>query len=289
MTVERPEANPTLPPLTEHEAVAALWAECAHWNDLAATVEQLADTGFADESRAQLDTAAAAVIDPPPVVSHYLQERTWNTARMLRALHSQVFNTDPGRLHLDATTMYPLMRAALEDTATIAWLQEPSSRSERLTRGLQALHQDAEFFVKNHALLGTAAADLGEEAAVLGEKLSAHIQDERDRFREHFADLAERLGLDRGAVTAPLTTRAPIVAVYGKDSVERVAWGMLSDLSHFSYMMLRHLATSRVPGTTTPLLHVTMSHFARTLNRVTSDAIDALRRAANPPDEAEEA
>ncbi len=276
-----------IPPMNSQETVAALWSECARWNDLAANFQQLADTGFADGSRAQLDTAAAAVIDPPPVVSHYLQERTWNTARMMRALHSQVFNTDPGRLHLDATTMYPLMRAALEDTATIVWLQEPSSRSERLTRGLQALHQDAEFFVKNHALLGTAATDLGKEAAELGEKLSAHIQEERDRFREHFAHLADRLGLERGAVTAHLTTRAPIVAVYGKDSVERVAWGMLSDLSHFSYMMLRHLATSRVPGSTTPLLHVTALHFARTLNRVSGDAIEALQLAAGSPDEVE--
>lgn len=270
------------------ETVAAIWAECDRWNDLAADFQQLADTGFADGSRAQLDTDAAVVVDPPPVVSRYLQERAWNTARMLRALHSQVFNTDPGRLHLDATTMYPLMRAALEDTATIAWLQEPSSRSERLTRGLQALHQDAEFFAKNHALLGTAAAGLGEEAAELGEKLSAHIQDEKDRFRAHFAELADRLGLDRGAVTARLATSAPIVTMYGNDSVERVTWGMLSDLSHFSYMMLRHLATSRVPGSTTQLLHVTVLHFTRTINRVSGDAIEALQRAAGLPDEAEE-
>ena len=77
------------------------------------------------------------------------------------------------------------------------------------------------------------------------------------------------------------------MAVYAKDSVERVAWGMLSDLSHFSYMMLRHLATSRVPGSTTLLLHVTVLHFARTLNRVSGDAIEALQLAAGSPDEVE--
>lgn len=52
-------------------------------------------------------------------------------------------------------------------------------------------------------------------------------------------------------------------------------------------MMLRHLATSRVPGSTTPLLHVTVLHFARTLNRVSGDAIEAVQLAAGSPDEVE--
>ncbi|MCM3658086.1 hypothetical protein M3147_12585 [Agromyces mediolanus] len=269
------------------EVVAALWVECDRWSDLAASFQQLADAGFTEGSRAQLDTAAAAVIDPPPVVSHYVQERAWNTARMLRGLHRWVFDTEPGKLHLDATVMYPLMRAALEDTTTIMWLQEPSSRDERLTRGLRAIHQDALYFSKNHLLLAATALGHGALTAELGGKLDTHVRQEREDFRAHFADLAGRLRLDPRDVTAQLATSAPITAAYGDKSVERVTWGMLSDLSHFSYMMLRHLSTSPVPGSAVQLLHVTVLQFAQTLNRVSEDAIEALRRAAERSDDAE--
>ena len=44
-------------------------------------------------------------------------------------------------------------------------------------------------------------------------------------------------------------------------------------------MMLRHLATTPILGTTVPLLHATMLQFAQTLNRVCDDAVEHVERA----------
>ncbi|MDF0515563.1 hypothetical protein PX701_18200 [Agromyces sp. H3Y2-19a] len=262
------------------DTVMRLWEACDRWRSHAERFEQLAEVGFPEGSRGRADTAAAAVVEPPPVVSRYLQERAWNTVRMLRALHRWVFETEPGRLHLDPTVMYPLMRAALEDTATIVWLQSPEDSEARLSRALQALHQDQVYFAKNHLLLASTAAGLGGTASEMSEQLAAHIEEEKRAAGEYFAQLAERLGLDPRAVTGTLTTSAPITTEYGAASVERVTWGMMSDLSHFSFMMLRHLAESPIPGSTVPLLHATMLQFGQTLNRVCDHAIAALERSA---------
>lgn len=225
------------------------------------------------------DTDAAAVVEPPPVISHYMRERAWNAARMLRALHRWVFDTDPGNLNLDATVMYPLMRAGLEDAATFVWLQESASRDERILRTLRAVHTDALYFEDNHARLYRVASDLGVASA---QGLEAHVEKQKRERSAHFELLAERLGLERDAVVKMISTREPIKTAYGEQSTVMVMWKMLSDLSHFSYLMLRHLATSPVPGSDAQLLHVTVLQFANTLNTVCADALRALEVAAGP-------
>jgi hypothetical protein len=262
------------------QTIVALWTACAGWEQLADRIERLAEEGFTEGSRGQTDTAAAAVVDPPPVVSQYVIERARNITRMLRALHRGVFATVPGKLHLDATVMYPLMRAALEDAATIAWLRTPEEVDVRLTRALQALNQEQKYFVENHELLASTAAGLGGQAAELSEPLASHTAEEKAAAAAYFAQLAELLGLDPAEVTGTLSTRRPIVSVYGGRSVEIVTWKMLSDLSHFSFMTMRHLAESRVPGTAVPLLHATMRQFVGTVNRVCLDAVVAIERTA---------
>lgn len=266
-------------PLTADETVEQLWLACDLWAALAASFQTLADAGHDSTSRARRDTDAAAVAEPPPVISQYMRERAWNAARMLRALHRWVFNTDPGSLNLDATVMYPLMRAALEDAATIVWLQAPDSRDERLLRTLRVLHTDALYFEDNHARLYRVASDQGVAPA---QDLEAQVETQKRERSAHFELLAERLGLDEGDVTRKLWTSTPIAVVYGEQSTVKVMWKMLSDLSHFSYLMLRHLATSPVPGSDAQLLHVTVLQFANTVNTVCADALRALEVAAGP-------
>lgn len=125
---------------------------------------------------------------------------------------------------------------------------------------------------------------MGSEAAVQGALLEEHMVRENVSVREHFRAVTELLSLDHGAVMAPLLTRRPITSAYGDPSLEFMTWAMLSDLSHFSYMTLAHLATSKVPGSSVQLLHVVMAQFVRTVNGACVDAIGALERAARPPD-----
>lgn len=271
-------------PIDPEETIIALWTRCRDWESIAARLEQLADGDFLEGSRGHGDNAAVTVVDSPPAVSRYLRERAWNIVRMLRALHSLVFDTEPGQFHLDATVMYPLMRAALEDATTIVWLQEPIERDARLTRALQALHQESEHFVTNEYRLAAVAAGVGGDAAAQGTLLEEHMNNEKSSVEEHFRTVAELLALDYDAVKATLSTRRPITSSYGDRSQELMTWAMLSDLSHFSYMTLAHLATSKVPGSSVQLLHVVMVEFVGTVNGACTDAIEALERAARPAD-----
>ncbi|MCM3658459.1 hypothetical protein M3147_14475 [Agromyces mediolanus] len=273
-----------LSPVDPEVTTVSLWTRCEEWKRIAARIAQLADEDFIVGSREHSDNEAVEVVDSPPAVSRYLRERAWNIARMLRALHRLVFDTEVGQFYLDATVMYPLMRAALEDASTIVWLQQPTERGERLTRALQALHQESEHFATNQNRLALVATGVGGEAAVQDTMLEEHVAREKLSVREHFRAVAELLSLDPGAVMAPLSTRRPITSSYGAQSQEFMTWGMLSDLSHFSYMTLAHLATSKVPGSSVQLLHVVMAQFVRTVNRACVDAIGALERAARPPD-----
>ncbi|WP_203579984.1 hypothetical protein [Microbacterium hibisci] len=270
-------------PVDPEETAIALWTRCQEWQSIAARIQKLADDDFTVGSRGHGDNEAVKVVDSPPAVSRYLRERAWNIARMLRALHRIVFDTEPGQFNLDATVMYPLMRAALEDASTIVWLQKPTERDRRLTRALQALHQESEHFVTNQNRLALAAAGVGGEAAAKGALLEEHMAREKLSVREHFRAVTELLSLDYEAVKAPLSTRRPITSAYGDQSQEFMTWGMLSDLSHFSYMTLAHLATSKVRGSSVQLLHVVMAQFVGTVNGACVEATGALEQAARPP------
>lgn len=261
------------------DTIVALWRTCARWEHSAQRLEQLAATGFPGGSRLGTDNQAAAVGESSLAVSRYIQERMWNAARMLRSAHRQVFDTEPGRFHLDATVLYPLMRAAVEDATTIVWLQSPANRNSRLTRAFRALFTDSLYFTENHLLLAAAAPAVGAVPLELGDALSAHMTAEQEATRAHFKRLAAEVGLDPDQSTKKLSTREPVKVQYGADSVELATWKFLSDLSHFSFMMLRHLATTPIPGTTVPLLHATMLQFAQTLNRVCDDAVEHVERA----------
>lgn len=273
-----------LRPVDPEDTAISLWTSCEEWKSISARIAQLADDDFTAGSRAHSDNEAVKVVDSPPAVSRYLRERGWNIARMLRALYRLVFLTEPGQFYLDATVMYPLMRAALEDASTIVWLQKPAERDERLKRALQALHQESEHFVTNQSRLALAASGVEGEAAVYGALLEEHMEREKMNVREHFRAIAELLSLDYDAVKAPLSTRRPITSAYGDPSQEFMTWGMLSDLSHFSYMTLAHLAESKVPGSSVQLLHVVMAQFVSTVNGACVDAIGALENAARPQD-----
>lgn len=263
------------------ETVALLWQACDRWLERADCFEKLADAGFPDGSRLHLDNASATVGEDSLSVSRYVQERMWNAARMLRALHRHIFNTEPGLLHLDATVLYPLLRAAIEDATTIAWLQTPEDRKVRLTRAFRVLFTDSLYFAENHLLLATAAPAVGAVPVAMGEELSAHITAEKTASRTCFERLAGELGLNVSESTRKLTTSSPVRILYGDSSVEFATWKFLSDLSHFSFMMLRHLATTPIPGTPTPLLHATMLQFAQTVNRVCSDATERIEQSAS--------
>jgi hypothetical protein len=269
-------------PMSGGEVVERLWGACRAWAEKEQRLQALADAADRPGSRLQTDNAAVAAGGGSLAVAGYVKERAWNAARMFRALHRLVFDTTPGRLYVDATVMYPLMRAALEDAATIRWMQSPDDRNVRLTRVFRALATDNKYYIENHRLLALSTASLGEGAAEYAERLTAHMATQKEESTAHFRALADAAGLDVTEATKNLNTSAPVQVEYGSESVEFVSWKFLSDLSHFSYMMLRHLATSAVPQSDAKLEHVTLLQLANAVNRIGDDASTAMEASLRP-------
>lgn len=269
-------------PLSHREVVEQLWDTCRAWAEKAERLQDLADAADSAGSRLQADNAAVTSEDRSLAVAAYVKERAWNAARMFRALYRLVFDTTPGKLWVDATVMYPLMRVALEDAAAIQWMQSPDDRNVRLTRAFRALVADNKFYIENHRLLALSIASLGDGASDYAGRLTAHMATQKEESAAHFRSLASEVGLDAAEATRNLTTSAPVQVEYGSESVEFVSWKFLSDLSHFSYMMLRHLATSTVPQSDARLEHITLLQLAQTVNRVADDASAAMEASLRP-------
>ncbi|APH44816.1 hypothetical protein BMW26_07500 [Microbacterium sp. 1.5R] len=267
--------------ISQAETAEELWAVCGAWGEKAERLQALADSAPSSDSRLVADNAAVTVGEKSLAVTRYMQERARNAARMLRALRRLVFTTRPGEFFIDSTVMYPLMRAALEDTAALLWLQSPEGRPERLTRIFRTLVSENVFYTENNRLLGVAVSGV-PEAAGDSEKLTAHMEEQKRESEEHFRQLAEAVGLDASQALKKTFTSTPVQAEYGSESVEFITWKFLSDLSHFSFMMLRHLATSRVPESDAHLEHVTLLQFSQTVNRVCDDAVEAFERSLQP-------
>lgn len=270
-------------PISHAEVAEQLWAVCGAWSDKAERLQALADSAVGSGSRLTEDNAAVTVGDKSLAVTRYMQERAWNAARMLRALHRLVFDTNPGEFFIDSTVMYPLMRAALEDAAALLWLQSPEKRSGRLTRIFRTLVSENVFYTENNRLLGVAVSGV-PEAAENSAKLTAHMEERKRESEEHFRLLAEAVGLDVSQAMKKVFTSTPVQVEYGSESVEFITWKFLSDLSHFSFMMLRSLATSEVSGSDARLDHVTLLQFSQTVSRVCDDAAAALERSVTPSD-----
>lgn len=271
-------------PMSSVEVVEQLWAACDAWSEKEKRFEALADAASRPGSRLLEDNAATVADGESLAVTDYMKQRAWNAARTLRALHRLVFETTPGKLWVNATVMYPLLRAALEDAAAIRWMQSPDERTERLLRVFRTFVSDNKYFTLNHRLLGVATASLGAGAAEYSEKLTAHMDAQKAESAAYFRRLATAAGLEMSeAMTTPHTS-TPVKVEYGEESIEFVTWKFLSDLSHFSYMMLRNLATSPVPGSDASLEHITLLQLAQTVNRVCDDAIAAFELSLRPAD-----
>lgn len=269
-------------PLSSAQVTEQLLVVCHAWADTEQRFQALADTADRPGSRLQSDNAAVAFDSRTLAVTDYVKQRAWNAARMFRALHRLVFDGTTGILRIDATVMYPLMRAALEDSATLRWMQSPHDESIRLTRAFRAMVKDNTFYIENHRLLALSAAGLGDDAAAYAEQLADHMLAQKEESEAHFRSLAEEVGIDAKEATRFLATSAPVQVEYGSDSIEYVSWKFLSDLSHFSYMMLRHLAMSPIPQSDAKLEYVTLLQLAQTLNRIADDAAAALEDSLRP-------
>jgi len=256
------------------------------WPALAGRLEELAAKGAESGSQLDLDNRAAAVGTSSKAIAAYILNRASNAARFVRELHRMVIEQEPGRLSLNYTALHPLLRGALEDGTALIALLKPAEQSERLTRALRSLFADGNYLVGNHLLLAQALSSEVEMPAGLAEAVSTHMSEEQDAMVEEFKATAAALALNYTLIARSVSNKTLLTEAFGPDSQTYAIWKVLSDLSHFSFAMNKHLSSYQADHDTT-LENVVLVVFISEVNKTLFTAANLLEAAVSGPGAAE--
>ncbi|WP_140393382.1 hypothetical protein [Leucobacter sp. 7(1)] len=259
-------------------AETSLIFQLRQWDDIRRELEVASN--FSPDASSQLvtDNSALATETASLALTRYIYERAYNAVRTLKKLHHLVFDFDPSQIHFDHTTMYPLMRSVIEDSSTISWLLSPEDLTERLTRTLRIFSTENKYFIENLKLL----SEVNQASSGGPDLLKNHLDEQKAEMEELLISTAVRLNLELDQVLKIVPTRQPIKDHYGSTSTTFLAWKLLSDLSHFSFMTLRHM-TKEVPDYAgAPLNRVTMISLAAAVGRSAYDASQILTSTTAP-------
>jgi hypothetical protein len=261
--------------LDGHAIAASLAADLRRTGELAKRLQAGARQKVDPHSLLGLDDAAAVVGDHSKAIASYVQNRAGNAARFAQEVADATTARVDGKLHLNFTVLYPLLRGALEDAGTLMWLRSPADGSARILRSLRLLREDGMYFASNHLLLAKAATGRADIPAGLAEALRAHMQAEMDEIKSHFDEIADLLGYPAKAVSAAVPTSLPLKEHFGAEDLSFVIWKLLSDLSHFSYSLTRHFSSNNEYVEQTNDV-VTFRVMIQTVNTALADAADLL-------------
>lgn len=255
----------------------SLFRQFEQWRELQQDLEAIVTSTPPASSRLMTDNRELATESTSFAHARYVFERGLNTVRTLKKLDYLVFRLSPGEMHLDQTTMYPLMRSVLEDMTTVTWMLSPDSTNERLCRSLRIFHTEVGYFITNQQLLGEVAFTFDQDHGSTTTGLKEHLESERSQFVELIEQTAERLGIDKSQVKKSVGNRTPIADQTGDKNTQLLAWKLLSDMSHFSYLTMK-LSNQPAPDYDgSPLNQVNMIFLAAEVGRSIHVAVQALR------------
>ena len=72
------------------------------------------------------------------------------------------------------------------------------------------------------------------------EQLATSMETQGPLATNYLDSAASAIGLDVRATQRQVQTATPIVDVYGEDSLPHVVWRFLSDLTHFSFSIMKN-------------------------------------------------
>lgn len=147
---------------------------------------------------------------------------------------------EPERLQLNFVLLYPTLRGALENCAALTWLLRPESRQLRLERFIRVMRRDANQFVVNNKRLAMTYDPLLPMPEELFTRLALAMATEGPLVSDYLDTAAKAVGVTIKASRGPVLTATPIVDVYGNDSLPHVVWRFLSDLTHFSFTVMKN-------------------------------------------------
>lgn len=259
----------------------SLARQFATMRDLADDLDRVARLPIPSSCSLARDESATRRAGGGLVLSEYVQERAATAARYLRELHRSTLEVEPERLQLDFVLMYPMLRGALENSAALTWLLKPDSSPERLERFIRVLRRDVTQFVANNKRLAAARSDAIQVPSEPFERLATSMETQGPLATNYLDTAANTIGIDIRASQGQVLTATPIVDVYGEGSMPHVVWRFLSDLTHFSFSIMKNHEIAEVE-TGEPVRVTSLSLFTMTVAMAAKDALQAVEQSTRP-------
>jgi hypothetical protein len=268
-------------PLLAHVYEQLLVDACRAWTDLETAMAVLAQSAVIDTSQLGRDLHGLGRADELRDLTDYPQARAGNAARLLRSLQAVVLERVPDAAFIDTAAMYPLLRALLEDAATIRWLMVGETARERCLRSLRLLRSDGRYVSDAQNLIQRTLESLPffvdrTSRSEVGIRIGAGLETVwpgLDRAILHHE--LEQSELDRRPLQSEIVRGA-----YGEESVEFATWKLLSNLAHYSYSVERLLPSGAgIDGQGDVVLLVSL---VSETNGAVIAAIESLRHALRP-------
>lgn len=278
-------ADVTDPPRGTVDAMQAhaesLARHFATMRDLAVDLDRVARLPIPSSCSLATDESATRSARGGLVLSEYVQERAATAARYLRELHRSTLEVEPERLQLDFVLMYPMLRGALENSAALTWLLKPDSSPERLERFVRVLRRDVTQFVANNKRLAAARSDAIPVPPEYFERLATSMETQGPLATNYLDAAATSAGIDVRASHGQVLTATPIVDVYGDGSLPHVVWRFLSDLTHFSFSIMKNHEIAHAESGE-PVRVASLSLFTTTVVMAAEDALQSLEQSTRP-------
>lgn len=249
--------------------------------DIAVDLDRLARAEVQPTSRLAADERTAREAGGSLVLTQYVQERAATAARFLSELHRSTLEADPGQLTLDFVLLYPTMRAAVENSAALTWLLSPEERPERLERLIRVVRRDVGQFVANNKRLAASRNDSMPIPPEMFDQLATAMETQGPLATNYLDSAASAIGLDVRSTRQQVQTATPITGIYGDNSLVHVVWRFLSDLTHFSYSIMKNQEIAEADGGG-PVRIASLRLFTTTTTLTARDALRALQQATRP-------
>ncbi|WP_458042306.1 MULTISPECIES: hypothetical protein [Bacteria] len=253
----------------------------ATMKDIAVDLDRLARAEVPPTSPLGTDQRTAREEGGSLVLTQYIQERAATAARYLFELHSSTLEADPGQLTLDFVLLYPTMRGAVENSAALTWLLGPEDRLVRLERFIRLLRRDVGQFVANNKRLAASREDSMPVPPEMFDQLAAAMKTQGPLATNYLDSAASAIGLDVRATQQQVQTATPLTGVYGENSLPHVVWRFLSDLTHFSFSIMKNQEIAEAEGGG-PVRIASLRLFTTTTTLTARDALRALEQATRP-------
>lgn len=253
----------------------------ATMRDIAVDLDRVARMHIPSSSPLAHDERATRRAGNRLVLGEYVQERAATAARYLFELHRSTLEVEPERLQLDFVLLYPTLRGALENSAALTWILSPEERQLRLERFIRVLRRDVTQFVANNKRLAAANINGLQVPAELFERLATSMETQGPLATDYLDAAATSLGMNVRASQGQVLTATPIVDVYGDGSVPHVVWRFLSDLTHFSFSIMKNHEIAEAE-TGEPVRIASLSLFTTSIVMAAQDALQAIEQSMRP-------